>query len=321
MDASRWLPIGGACASGGRGLTAVPAGRSVERLILGQRAPPTGGAARRSSTREQAAEAEPRRRPQPRRLRGHQGHQVGLGAAGGPRGPRLTPVFPHFHPVSLHLPPTYPYFHQFSLCFPSVCSPGFCLFSPIFPLFSSQIPPNSPIFPFKFPRSSPLFPTVPPQSSPFPFSLYFSPLPLNFFPFPPHSPYFLLNLLLFFHFSLNESPFPPHFSPIPPFSLSFPPFPLPSPPQFSSISPNSPLCPPLSPQFPSIPISPPINCFAPPRRALRKALTHLELRRAARRPTLPLKVKPGLPLRPGGSLPPPAPPHPASTSEPIVLED
>ncbi|XP_074424093.1 metastasis-associated protein MTA2 isoform X2 [Larus michahellis] len=57
-------------------------------------------------------------------------------------------------------------------------------------------------------------------------------------------------------------------------------------------------------------------------RALRKALTHLELRRAARRPNLPLKVKPGPPLRPGGgSLPPPAPPHPASTSEPIVLED
>nr|XP_021383589.1 metastasis-associated protein MTA2-like [Lonchura striata domestica] len=59
------------------------------------------------------------------------------------------------------------------------------------------------------------------------------------------------------------------------------------------------------------------------RRALRKALTHLELRRAARRPNLPLKVKPGLPpLRPGGALPPPAAaPHPASTSEPIVLED
>ncbi|KAM6394750.1 LOW QUALITY PROTEIN: metastasis-associated protein MTA2 [Rhynochetos jubatus] len=58
-------------------------------------------------------------------------------------------------------------------------------------------------------------------------------------------------------------------------------------------------------------------------RALRKALTHLELRRAARRPNLPLKVKPGLPLRPGGGgvLAPSAPPHPASTSEPIVLED
>ncbi|XP_014749248.1 PREDICTED: metastasis-associated protein MTA2 [Sturnus vulgaris] len=56
-------------------------------------------------------------------------------------------------------------------------------------------------------------------------------------------------------------------------------------------------------------------------RALRKALTHLELRRAARRPNLPLKVKPGLPLRPGGALAPPAAPHPASTSEPIVLED
>ncbi|XP_074714118.1 LOW QUALITY PROTEIN: metastasis-associated protein MTA2-like [Strix uralensis] len=56
-------------------------------------------------------------------------------------------------------------------------------------------------------------------------------------------------------------------------------------------------------------------------RALRKALTHLELRRAARRPNLPLKVKPGLPLRPGGALAPSAPPPPASTSEPIVLED
>lgn len=60
---------------------------------------------------------------------------------------------------------------------------------------------------------------------------------------------------------------------------------------------------------------------SPPPRALRKALTHLELRRAARRPNLPLKVKPGLPLRSGGALAPSAPPHPASTSEPIVLED
>lgn len=55
-------------------------------------------------------------------------------------------------------------------------------------------------------------------------------------------------------------------------------------------------------------------------RALRKALTHLEMRRAARRPNLPLKVKPPLmAVRPPGSLP--APSHPASTSEPIVLED
>uniref|UniRef100_F7CWE0 Metastasis associated 1 family member 2 n=1 Tax=Ornithorhynchus anatinus TaxID=9258 RepID=F7CWE0_ORNAN len=54
-------------------------------------------------------------------------------------------------------------------------------------------------------------------------------------------------------------------------------------------------------------------------RALRKALTHLEMRRAARRPNLPLKVKPPLPpSRP--PIPPPCPP-PASTNEPIVLED
>lgn len=55
-------------------------------------------------------------------------------------------------------------------------------------------------------------------------------------------------------------------------------------------------------------------------RALRKALTHLEMRRAARRPNLPLKVKPALlGVRPPVSLPAPA--HPASTNEPIVLED
>lgn len=55
-------------------------------------------------------------------------------------------------------------------------------------------------------------------------------------------------------------------------------------------------------------------------RALRKALTHLEMRRAARRPNLPLKVKPPLmAVRPPVSLP--APSHPASTNEPIVLED
>nr|KAF6466493.1 metastasis associated 1 family member 2 [Rousettus aegyptiacus] len=55
-------------------------------------------------------------------------------------------------------------------------------------------------------------------------------------------------------------------------------------------------------------------------RALRKALTHLEMRRAARRPNLPLKVKPPLiAVRP--PVPLPAPSHPASTNEPIVLED
>lgn len=55
-------------------------------------------------------------------------------------------------------------------------------------------------------------------------------------------------------------------------------------------------------------------------RALRKALTHLEMRRAARRPNLPLKVKPPLiTVRAPVSLPPSA--HPASTNEPIVLED
>uniref|UniRef100_A0A8C5RDL2 Metastasis associated 1 family member 2 n=1 Tax=Laticauda laticaudata TaxID=8630 RepID=A0A8C5RDL2_LATLA len=57
-------------------------------------------------------------------------------------------------------------------------------------------------------------------------------------------------------------------------------------------------------------------------RALRKALSHLEMRRAARRPNLPVKVKSVLPLRPLGAPLLPAPPvHPASTSEPIVLED
>lgn len=55
-------------------------------------------------------------------------------------------------------------------------------------------------------------------------------------------------------------------------------------------------------------------------RALRKALTHVEMRRAARRPNLPLKVKPPLiAVRP--SVPLSAPSHPASTNEPIVLED
>lgn len=55
-------------------------------------------------------------------------------------------------------------------------------------------------------------------------------------------------------------------------------------------------------------------------RALRKALTHLEMRRAARRPNLPLKVKPTLmTVRP--PVPLPASSHPASTNEPIVLED
>uniref|UniRef100_A0A8C0JD26 Metastasis associated 1 family member 2 n=2 Tax=Chelonoidis abingdonii TaxID=106734 RepID=A0A8C0JD26_CHEAB len=57
-------------------------------------------------------------------------------------------------------------------------------------------------------------------------------------------------------------------------------------------------------------------------RALRKALTHLEMRRAARRPNLPLKVKPVLPIRPViAPLVPGPPAHPASTSEPIILED
>lgn len=57
-----------------------------------------------------------------------------------------------------------------------------------------------------------------------------------------------------------------------------------------------------------------------PARALRKALTHLEMRRAARRPNLPLKVKPPLmAVRPPVPLPPSS--HPASTNEPIVLED
>ncbi|XP_064407934.1 metastasis-associated protein MTA2 isoform X2 [Latimeria chalumnae] len=49
---------------------------------------------------------------------------------------------------------------------------------------------------------------------------------------------------------------------------------------------------------------------------LRKALTQLEMRRAARRPNISVRVKPVLPARP---LQPPT--HPASTTEPIVLED
>nr|XP_005988966.1 PREDICTED: metastasis-associated protein MTA2 [Latimeria chalumnae] len=51
-------------------------------------------------------------------------------------------------------------------------------------------------------------------------------------------------------------------------------------------------------------------------RLLRKALTQLEMRRAARRPNISVRVKPVLPARP---LQPPT--HPASTTEPIVLED
>ncbi|ETE58093.1 Metastasis-associated protein MTA2, partial [Ophiophagus hannah] len=57
-------------------------------------------------------------------------------------------------------------------------------------------------------------------------------------------------------------------------------------------------------------------------RALRKALSHLE--NAARRAAGldGVKVKSVLPLRPLGAPLLPAPPvHPASTSEPIVLED
>ncbi|XP_069501294.1 metastasis-associated protein MTA2 isoform X1 [Ambystoma mexicanum] len=56
-------------------------------------------------------------------------------------------------------------------------------------------------------------------------------------------------------------------------------------------------------------------------RALRKALTHIEMRRAARRPNLALKVKSTLPLRPTPPLPLLPLAHLASSSEPIVLED
>lgn len=68
------------------------------------------------------------------------------------------------------------------------------------------------------------------------------------------------------------------------------------------------------------PPPPPVSVLLFLTRALRKALTHLEMRRAARRPNLPLKVKPALlGVRPPVSLPAPA--HPVSTNEPIVLED
>lgn len=53
-------------------------------------------------------------------------------------------------------------------------------------------------------------------------------------------------------------------------------------------------------------------CF----RALRKHLSQAEMRRAARKPNIPVRVKIPLPPRPI-----PAPVLPSSTSEPIVLED
>lgn len=51
-------------------------------------------------------------------------------------------------------------------------------------------------------------------------------------------------------------------------------------------------------------------------RALRKHLTQAEMRRAARKPHLPVRVKLPVPPRPI-----PIPILPSSTSEPIVLED
>lgn len=60
-----------------------------------------------------------------------------------------------------------------------------------------------------------------------------------------------------------------------------------------------------------------------PNRALRKHLTQSEMRRAARKPHLPVRIK--LPPPPPPPLPPPRtmamPLLPSSTSEPIVLED
>ncbi|KAL8203485.1 UNVERIFIED_CONTAM: Metastasis-associated protein mta2 [Gekko kuhli] len=57
-------------------------------------------------------------------------------------------------------------------------------------------------------------------------------------------------------------------------------------------------------------------------RAHRKALSHLEMCRAARRPNLPLKMKLVLPLQPVVAPLVPVPPaHPASTSKPIILDD
>ncbi|GAA6100851.1 metastasis-associated protein MTA2 isoform X1 [Tachysurus ichikawai] len=51
-------------------------------------------------------------------------------------------------------------------------------------------------------------------------------------------------------------------------------------------------------------------------RALRKHLSQAEMRRAARKPNIPVRVKLPLPPRPI-----PVPVLPSSTSEPIVLED
>ena len=57
-------------------------------------------------------------------------------------------------------------------------------------------------------------------------------------------------------------------------------------------------------------------------RALRKHLTQAEMRRAARKPHTPVRVKLPLPPRPLAlPLPLPVPLLPSSTSEPIVLED
>ncbi|XP_073461408.1 metastasis-associated protein MTA2 [Aquarana catesbeiana] len=56
-------------------------------------------------------------------------------------------------------------------------------------------------------------------------------------------------------------------------------------------------------------------------RCLRKSLSHMEMRRAARRPNQPLKIKLPLPPRTAVLMPSLAAAHPASTSEPIVLED
>nr|DBA17264.1 TPA: hypothetical protein GDO54_002739 [Pyxicephalus adspersus] len=56
-------------------------------------------------------------------------------------------------------------------------------------------------------------------------------------------------------------------------------------------------------------------------RCLRKSLSHMEMRRAARRPNQPLKIKLPLPPRTAVLIPSLPAAHPASTSEPIVLED
>ncbi|XP_056366092.1 metastasis-associated protein MTA2 isoform X3 [Oenanthe melanoleuca] len=77
---------------GGRWAPAPPhEGRNGGAALLGQRAPPGGRAAPRAPPRHQTAETEPGGRPQPRGVRGHQGH---AGAAEGADTPGAAPRRP-----------------------------------------------------------------------------------------------------------------------------------------------------------------------------------------------------------------------------------